>query len=62
MTVRNTNLALMLKASLFPVVPGVPDPFADGVLYIALMYGGIALPVIAPLVTRHRRQWASANS
>ncbi len=61
-TVRNTNLALMLKASLFPVVPGVPDPFADGVLYIALMYGGIALPVVAPLVTVHRRRAAAAKS
>ncbi len=55
-TVRNTNLALMLKASLFPAIPGVPDPFADGVLYIALMYGGIALPLVAPLVTLHRRR------
>jgi BASS family bile acid:Na+ symporter len=57
-TVRNTNLALMLKASLFPVTPGVPDPFADGVLYIALMYGGIALPVVSPLVAIHRRSAA----
>ncbi len=55
-TVRNTNLALMIKASLFPVIPGVADPFADGVLYIALMYGGIALPVVAPLVSTHRRR------
>jgi BASS family bile acid:Na+ symporter len=53
--VRNTNLALMLKAALFPAVPGAPDPFGDGVLYIALMYGGLALPLIAPLVLLHRR-------
>ncbi len=55
-TVRNTNLALMLKASLFPAIPGVADPFGDGVLYIALMYGGLALPVIAPLVIFNRRR------
>jgi bile acid:Na+ symporter, BASS family len=55
-TVRNTNLALMLKASLFPAIPGVPDPFGDGVLYIALMYGGLALPIVGPLVAIHRRR------
>jgi len=55
-TVRNSNLALMLKAALFPAVPGVADPFGDGVLYIALMYGGLALPLIAPLCALHRRR------
>lgn len=57
-TVRNTNLALMLKAALFPAVPGVADPLGDGVLYVALMYGGLALPAIAPLVALHRRRGA----
>ncbi len=58
-TIRNTNLALMLKAAIFPAVPGIPDPFGDGVLYIALMYGGIALAAAAPLVTTQRRRGAS---
>lgn len=57
-TIRNTNLALMLKASLFPAIAGVPDPFGDGVLYIALMYGALALPIVMPLVIFHRRQAA----
>lgn len=55
-TVRNTNLALMLKASLFPAIPGVPDPLGDAVLYMALMYGGTHLLAIAPLVLLHRRR------
>ncbi len=55
-TVRNANLAIMLKASIFPSVPGVADPFADGVLYIALMYGGLAMLVASPLVTYERRR------
>lgn len=58
-TVRNSNLALMLKAALFPAVPGVADPFGDGVLYIALMYGGLALPIVTPLVVFNRR-WSAA--
>jgi BASS family bile acid:Na+ symporter len=57
-TIRNSNLALMLKASLFPAVPGVPDPFGDGVLYVALAYGAFSLPIILPLVILHRRRVA----
>jgi BASS family bile acid:Na+ symporter len=49
-TIRNSNLALLLKASLFPAVPGVADPVADGVLFAVLLYGGIALPVALPLI------------
>lgn len=54
-TIRNSNLALLLKASLFPAVPGVADPVADGVLFAVLLYGGIALPVALPLVLLGRR-------
>jgi BASS family bile acid:Na+ symporter len=55
-TVRNTNLALLIKASMFPAVAGVADPVADGVLFVALLYGGVALPVALPLLAigRHR--------
>ena len=42
---RNTNLAVMVKASLFPAVTGVLDPVGDGVFFVALLYGGVALPV-----------------
>ena len=44
-TVRNGNLGLLIKASLFPAVVGVADPVGDMVLVTVLMYGGLALPV-----------------
>lgn len=53
-TIRNTNLALLVKASLFPAVPGVPDPLGDGVLVTALLYGAVAAPLSVPLVLAHR--------
>ena len=53
---RNTSLALMVKALVFPVVPGVVDPLADGVFYVALLYGGVAFQVaLVPLVWHRRR-------
>jgi BASS family bile acid:Na+ symporter len=54
-SIRNTNLALLLKASLFPAAAGVADPLADGVLFVALLYGGVAAPFSVPLVLIHRR-------
>jgi len=53
-TVRNANLAVLIKASLFPVGASA-DPVADGVLYVALLYGGAAGPVALPLILGHRR-------
>ena len=51
---RNVNLALLIKAAVFPAIPGVADPFADQVLFVTLLYGGfgtlLALP--ATLVNR----------
>lgn len=54
-TIRNTNLALLLKASLFPVTAGVADPLADGVLFVALLYGGVAAPLSVPVILLHRK-------
>jgi BASS family bile acid:Na+ symporter len=54
-TIRNTNLALLVKASLFPVVAGVADPVADGAFFVALLYGGFALPVALPVCIWNRR-------
>ncbi|MEH6571119.1 MAG: bile acid:sodium symporter [Halioglobus sp.] len=42
-TVRNGNLGLLIKASLFPAVVGTPDPIGDNVLFTVLIYGGAAL-------------------
>lgn len=47
--VRNINLALLIKASLFPAVVGVADPVGDNVLFTALFYGGLSL-MIGPVM------------
>ena len=44
-TIRNTNLALLVKASLFPASSGTRDPIGDGMFFAALLYGGAALPL-----------------
>lgn len=43
-TVRNGNLGLLIKASLFPAVVGISDPVGDMVLFTVLVYGGLAIP------------------
>lgn len=60
-TVRNTNLGLLVKAALFPAVEGVVDPLANAVLYVVLIYGGIAALWALPLLFWHRRA-VSASS
>lgn len=42
-TIRNSNLALLVQTSLFP--GGQRDPLADGMFFVALLYGGVALAV-----------------
>jgi BASS family bile acid:Na+ symporter len=54
-TIRNTNLALLIKASLLPVTAGVADPVADGAFFVALLYGGFALFVTLPPCISNRR-------
>jgi len=54
-TVRNTNLALLIKASTFPAVAGVLDPIGDGMFFVALLYGGVAMLIAAPAVVLNRR-------
>jgi len=39
--VRNVQLGVLLKATLFP--PGATDQIGDGVLYVLLFYGGLCL-------------------
>jgi BASS family bile acid:Na+ symporter len=53
-TCRNINLALLLKALLFPAEKGV-DPLGDGVLFVVLYYGAVAFIVGLPLTLRMRR-------
>jgi BASS family bile acid:Na+ symporter len=54
-TIRNTNLGLLIKASVLPVRPGVADPVADGAFFMALFYGGVALAVASVPVLGGRR-------
>jgi len=56
-TIRNTNLAILVKASLFPAAVGVVDPIGDGMFFVALLYGGVALLVAGPHVVLHRRRF-----
>jgi hypothetical protein len=56
---RNTGLAILIKASVLPAIAGVADPFADQVLFVALLYGGFAIAVSLPTALVHRRLSAS---
>jgi BASS family bile acid:Na+ symporter len=49
--VRNTNLGVMLKASLFPAAAGANAALGDTVLFTVLLYGGLQL-LIAPVLIR----------
>ena len=55
-TLRNTNLAILLKASLFPAKAGVIDPIGDGMFFAAALYGGFALLLCVPPVVLARRK------
>jgi BASS family bile acid:Na+ symporter len=52
---RNMSLALLIKASLWPIQAGVPDPFADQIFFVALLYGGLAMVFGLIPVFAHRR-------
>ncbi|MEH6584537.1 MAG: bile acid:sodium symporter [Halioglobus sp.] len=53
-TVRNGNLGLLIKASLFPAVLGSADPIGDQVLFTVLLFGGYAMLVGMAQVYLHR--------
>lgn len=56
---RNGNLALLLKARLFPALADRYDAVADGVLYVVLFYAGTSLVISAAAAgTRQLRQRA----
>jgi BASS family bile acid:Na+ symporter len=57
---RNVSLAIALKATVFPAQPGVLDPIGDGVLFVALLYGGMSMFVSLIPVTIHRRSFRRA--
>lgn len=57
--VRNTNLGLLIKASLFPAAVGVADPVGDHALFTILLYGGLMLAFGASIIYRTRKKTAS---
>ncbi|BFM16686.1 hypothetical protein R50073_28690 [Maricurvus nonylphenolicus] len=60
--VRNVNLGVMLKASLFPAVVGQVDPIGDLVLFTLLLYGGLQMLVAAVLITWRRKTTSEAET
>ncbi len=55
LVVRNINLGVLLKASIFPVVPGGDNRVGDLVLLSVLAYGGLQLLSAAALIVLRRR-------
>lgn len=53
--VRNVNLGLLIKASMFPAVAGVDNPLANAVLFTVLLYGALQMLVAAGLIFLDRR-------
>ncbi len=53
-TVRSTNLGLLIKASIFPAIVGQPDPMGDTVLFTLLLYGGLMLIISGVLIKINR--------
>jgi BASS family bile acid:Na+ symporter len=55
-TLRNANLGVLVKASLFPAVAGQIDPIGDAMLFAVLLYGGLGLLTAVPPTWWHRRR------
>lgn len=53
--VRNTNLGILVNASLFPTVAGDVSGIGGTVLFALLLYGGMQLLLALPFVIRNRR-------
>jgi BASS family bile acid:Na+ symporter len=54
-TVRNTNLGLLVRTSVFGTAAAGGDPVADLALFTLLAYAGISFALTAPLVLAGRR-------
>jgi BASS family bile acid:Na+ symporter len=64
-SIRNVNLGLLVKTSMFPTVIGSINPIGNDVLMTVLLYGGYQLALCVPLIylgrMRHSRALARAN-
>ena len=54
-TIRNVNLGVLIKASLFPVVAGAANPLGDMALFTILLYGGAMNFLVLPMIFLSRR-------
>jgi BASS family bile acid:Na+ symporter len=54
-TVRNNNLGVLIKASMFPIVVGSGNEIGDMVLFTVLLFGGLQLMLAGLLIFVHRR-------
>jgi BASS family bile acid:Na+ symporter len=59
--VRNINLGVLLKASLFPAAVMATAQLGDTVLLTLLLYGGLQLLIAAVLIKRYRRSHNQGN-
>lgn len=57
--VRNVNLAVLIKASMFPAVVGIDDQLGNTVLFTVLLYGGLQLLMAFAMITLRRQQTES---
>lgn len=53
--VRNVNLGVLIKASMFPAVAGAVNQIGDTVLFAILLYGGVQMLLAAGLIYQRRR-------
>lgn len=58
-TVRNTNLGLLVRTSVFGTTAAGGDPVADLALFTVLAYAGISFAITVPLVLSGRRAAAA---
>ena len=54
--VRNVNLAVLIKASLFPAVADSANSIGDTVLFTILLYGGLQMLIAFFVIILRRRQ------
>lgn len=53
--VRNVNLGVLIKASMFPAVAGSADQIGDTVLFAILLYGAAQMLLAAALIFQRRK-------
>lgn len=60
-TVRNTNLGLLVRTSVFGTSAAAGDPVADLALFTLLAYAGISIALTVPLILAGRRRAGVAD-